>query len=586
MTASEGAFDAASTSLTGGKAASWAQAAAANDARADGGSEPGFSRDPLRLSLFLVVLISISRIHQHFPAIGQLRPAFLLFIFCVAWVALSPRSIELRNLRVGPAPKAMAGLAVLACLSAVFGISLGHAATYVIQEFSRTLIFAVLLMVAIRSVRDLATFIWGFIISAGIWVWLAFFVFEPQVDAGSGRENVRLGGLYTYDANDLGLIMMIALPLTLLVLQASRGRLVKAFCFATLFGIVMTTAMTGSRGAMVGLFAVGGALFLTLAHIPLVKRVGLIGVIAVALAVAAPPGYWESMQSLASPTEDYNWSSQDGRKEVALRGLGYMAAYPVFGIGINNFGMAEGTISSKARTHVAGTGIRWTAAHNSYIQVAAELGPLGLGLFLWLLHAGIVGVRRMWHWIPRSWEHGDAEQRYLFFACRFLPVAFVGFAVPAFFVSFAYLTPLYFLAAFMTGFFVLVNRKLQEENGRAVMPVAPAGEWRSGPSAPRAPAAGRRPRGAAFGAPGRRGNRGGGWRTGGRGPGMPPSPSLPSAPVARGTAEGAGAVDRENRDGAGETRSSAATAVDAPLADTDASTGVRADEWAREGEEP
>lgn len=461
----------------------------------------GFSTDPLRLSLFLVVLISISRIHHHFAMIGRLRPAFLLFGFSVLYVALVPRSIDLRNLKVGPAPRAMAGLTLLACLSAVFGISLGNAASYFLAEFSRTLIFAFLMIVAIRSVQDLSTFIWGFVISAGVWVWLAFFFFEPEVDIGSGRDNLRLDGLYMYDSNDLGLIMMITLPLTLLVLQAARSRLAKAFCLATLLGIVMTTAMTGSRGAMVGLFAVGAALFLTLTHIALVKRVALIGVIGFALAIAAPPGYWDSMRSLAAPTDDYNWSSPDGRKAVALRGLGYMAAYPVFGIGIDNFGMAEGTISSKARAHVAGTGLRWTAAHNSYVQVGAELGPVGLGLFLWIIFAGVFGVRRMWQRIPAQWEHSDAERRFLFFACRYLPIAFVGFAVPALFVSFAYLTPIYFLAAFMTGFFMLVHAKLREEGEAgpadgATAAVARRAGWRSDASGERTFPVGRLPRGA------------------------------------------------------------------------------------------
>lgn len=437
-------------------------------------------KDPLRISLFLVVLFSISRIHQHFGVIGQLRPAFLLFAFCALYVVLVPRSIDIRNLSGSWAPKAMAGLAVVACFSILFGISMGSAASFFLQEYARTLIFAFLLIVAVRSVSDLSLLVWAFIVSAGLWVWLAFFVFEPEMDVGSGRGNVRLSGLYTYDANDLGLIMMITLPLTLLVLQAAKGRLAKFVCGGTLIGIGMTTAMTGSRGAMVGLFAVGAALFFTLTHIPLVKRVGLIGVIAFALAIAAPAGYWESMRSLASPTEDYNWSSPDGRKQVALRGLGYMMAYPVFGIGVGNFSRAEGTISSKARTHIPGTGIRWTAAHNSYVQIGAEMGPLGLGLFLSLLYGGTVGIRRVRKRIPGRWERGDDEQRFLFYTCRYLPVAFVGFAMPALFVSFAYLTPFYFLTAFATSFYVLLDRKLKEEGKRGFLSIgSPGPGWRS-----------------------------------------------------------------------------------------------------------
>ena len=47
-----------------------------------------------------------------------------------------------------------------------------------------------------------------------------------------------------------------------------------------------------------------------LRQVPVMKRVGFVLAVGVVLAIAAPPGYWEQMQTLTSPTEDYNWESR------------------------------------------------------------------------------------------------------------------------------------------------------------------------------------------------------------------------------------------------------------------------------------
>ena len=111
------------------------------------------------------------------------------------------------------------------------------------------------------------------------------------------------------------------------------------------------------------------------------KRIVTIAVVAIGLGIWAPQGYWRQMQSILSPKQDYNYTSKDGRKEVAKRGIGYMLARPVFGLGIGNFEKAECSISEKALNTPAGHGIRCLPPHNSFVQAGAELGVPGL--ILW-----------------------------------------------------------------------------------------------------------------------------------------------------------------------------------------------------------
>ncbi len=232
-----------------------------------------------------------------------------------------------------------------------------------------------------------------------------------------------------------------------------------------LVGIGAAIARTGSRGAFVGLIAVAVALFLAVTRVSLVKRLAFVTTIVVALAVAAPPGYWDQIDTIMSPKTDYNWQDENGRMQVWQRGIGYMLRYPLFGVGINNFPRAEGTISEKVDQWDSSRGVRWTAPHNSFVQAGAELGVPGLLLWSGLVGVGIAGPLRLRRRLPPHWVRGDAEQRFLCQATLYLPVAVIGFATTAMFLSFAYLDPIYVLGALVTGLYASVNRRLRREGG-------------------------------------------------------------------------------------------------------------------------
>lgn len=228
-----------------------------------------------------------------------------------------------------------------------------------------------------------------------------------------------------------------------------------------LLGIGMALARSGSRGGFLGLIAVGIALFFLVNRVALAKRLAFLGAVVIALAITAPAGYWDQMKTILNPTEDYNWNAESGRRNVAKRGIGYMMSRPITGLGVDNFPRAEGTISEGARDRDWGRdlGVRWTAAHNSFVQIGAETGIPGLMVFCSIVFGGIIAMLRVRRRLPRAWAHGDEEERFLFYAAQYLPVSLVGFAVTAFFVSFAYLDTIYILAALMAGFYVSLEAK-------------------------------------------------------------------------------------------------------------------------------
>lgn len=419
-------------------------------------SVPGRALDPLRVALFVFMLLALGRVHQHFPLIASLQPAFLLAAFVAGYIFLNPHSVALGNAaRPWPAQWLWA-MGILACASVPFGIAMGRSASFFLHSYSKTLIFAAFLMVATRRARDLFLFVWAFVAACGILSFLMIFVFE--MTRIPGDLAVRLSGLYTYDANDAALVLTVGLPLTLLTLQTSKttGKALSALVFC---GMGVALARSGSRGAFIGLVFVGLALLISWPRASLAKRLAVLGAVLLTLHVAAPLGYWDRMGTLLNPTEDYNWDSINGRKAVALRGIGYMLDHPFFGVGIGNFERAEGTISEKAKEHHPAQPLRWTPPHNSFIQVGAELGIPGLFLWWFLLVGGLVAPIRLRRRLPPEWVYGNREERFLYLCTVYLPISFLGFAVTSSFLSFAYMDPAYVLASYLTGLYASIAVK-------------------------------------------------------------------------------------------------------------------------------
>ena len=204
---------------------------------------------------------------------------------------------------------------------------------------------------------------------------------------------------------------------------------------------------SGSRGGFLALLAVAAFVLVRVTTIPVRSRVAGLVVILVVVFGTASDQYWDQMQTIVHPHEDYNLTSDEGRVRVWKRGIGYMTSNPVFGVGVRNFPVAEGTISPLARLRERGIGVRWGAAHNSYIQAGAELGIPGLVLFLGLLTSVFAALRRTAQRALRFTPGGDDVSRH----AQSLMAALVGFVVGAVFLALAYHDMLYALVGLALG---------------------------------------------------------------------------------------------------------------------------------------
>lgn len=424
-------------------------------------------RDPLRLTLFVMTILAVSRVHQHYHFLAKARPALFLIVAAVGFAFLQPGYLTRENIFNFLPMRLVLLLGMMACASAAFGISLGGSASFILNEYAKTLVYCFLLAASVRNARDLRTLIWAYVIACGILAFFSLFIFGLS---RSGGYVTRLNNLYTYDSNDVGVVLIVGLALTLLLLASARGS-VRWVLFALLAGICATIARSGSRGGFLGFIAFGFAAMLLVNIVSTQHKILLAAGAGIALYIASPPGYWEQMQTILRPKEDYNFSAIDGRKALVQRGIGYMKAYPVFGLGINNFPRAECTISPKLQKISRSGPIVCKAPHNSYIQAGAETGVVGLALWVSLLIGSIVSLLRLRRRLPPWWIRGSEDERILYAAAVFLPLALIGFAVTAFFVSFAWMDTIYIVAALITGYYIALREHARQQFGAPPLPV-------------------------------------------------------------------------------------------------------------------
>src|SRR5690349_11227994 len=75
------------------------------------------SLDPLRISLFMLMVMTVSRIHQHFRFIAKLHPGMVLVFAVGAYALMNPKFIRPEILTKSWVPKVIFALAIQACLS-------------------------------------------------------------------------------------------------------------------------------------------------------------------------------------------------------------------------------------------------------------------------------------------------------------------------------------------------------------------------------------------------------------------------------------------------------------------------------------
>jgi O-antigen ligase len=234
--------------------------------------------------------------------------------------------------------------------------------------------------------------------------------------------------------NDLAAMLVVAIPLAVALAAEERGgrRVLYSVCAVLMVGGVLATM---SRGGMLGLTVAGGVLMWKLGrrHRRAVVAAGCLAV--ASLAATSPNAVTERLYTIVAPAQDRYGTAQE-RMVLLEQGIDLAAHNPVVGIGMGNFHLYA---------------VRNLRAHNSFLEISAELGVAGLAAFLVLLGAPVVALAR----IERETAAGepareawDPATREVYYLSVGVQASIVGYAVCCFFLSVQYVWDVHYAVAF------------------------------------------------------------------------------------------------------------------------------------------
>jgi len=202
------------------------------------------------------------------------------------------------------------------------------------------------------------------------------------------RESVyqRYAGT-NLDANDLGLMMALSIPLSYWLLLRSRGKIV--WVYRLQLALAGTTVMlTASRGATVATIAALAIVPVTQGRLSARQKfAALLSLVLLASAVLlfAPETSWERLATVPSEISQGTLSS---RTIIWSAGWKIFQEHPLMGIGANAFrAVASRVLAEPIRLEQASPA---PPAHNTFLSVLVEQGLLGFAIFCGLL--GCLGL--------------------------------------------------------------------------------------------------------------------------------------------------------------------------------------------------
>jgi probable O-glycosylation ligase (exosortase A-associated) len=274
-------------------------------------------------------------------------------------------------------------------------------------------------------------------LKALIWVTalsLGFYGFKGGIWAILTGAQHRVTGPYRSfieGNNELGLAMVMVLPLFILLAREETRVWLKYFLYST-FGLsVIAILSTYSRGAFLGLGVVLSALFL--------KARGKV-IVLVLVIVAAPfvlnflPEAWfERMDTIRNYKQDASANIRLVAWEVAYK---IALDNPILGRGFRPFS------PEIFEEYVPGSGYLAHDAHNIFLQVLAEHGFVGFGLYIALYACTFLSLRKI---VRRGTR--DPTKHWMVSYAQMIEAGLLGFVVSGFFLSLSYFDLFYVFVA-------------------------------------------------------------------------------------------------------------------------------------------
>lgn len=390
------------------------------------------------LAVHLLTLVGFTRIAELFPVLAPLHLGKVAFALGgVALAVCLGRGRGARALLDAPLAGHVLLLFLLAGLSVPMSVWRSGALESMQGAGKTVFVFAVLALAGARTGGNSVR--WALMV--GVLLLGGMMVAEK----GSGRAFVSS----TYDANDIALLFAMFLPVLCAEGVAGRG-LSRVVAWGAACAALLGMAMTQSRGGVVAL----GVVALHMVWTSRRRGVLLVALCAVAVIfyLNTNAAFWDRFALVGDAADDYNMTADTGRLHLWKSGLAMLLGNPLFGVGVGQFGAAN---------YMFGNGAYLTA-HNTYLQVAAEMGLPALAVYVSMLRR-IVSFAREGAASPAL----DAPERVRWLGVRY---GITAFMIGIFFVSQAFAVSFYCFMALVSA----MRSRQESLEALAVTPAEPA----------------------------------------------------------------------------------------------------------------
>ncbi len=266
------------------------------------------------------------------------------------------------------------------------------------------------------------------------------------------RQMLRFGGRYgvgLYDSNYLALALLLFFPVCLVLARQELRPWKRKWWIVGMWIILLQIILTGSRGGFLGLLVIVLLLSFQLIRRRVSALAGFACLLCLPFILHTTLASRIRSSSLSSGVAVENTgakASMELRMQILKVGLQMVQENPFFGVGLGRF---KETVDSYNVDEAK-------IAHNTYLELAAELGLPALGAFLWLLWITFSSLRRSRH-IAVSVGRSDLAE-----LATAIQIGLTGYLVSATFLS-AEFEKFFWLVVFLTICFERILREQAEK---------------------------------------------------------------------------------------------------------------------------
>jgi putative inorganic carbon (hco3(-)) transporter len=227
------------------------------------------------------------------------------------------------------------------------------------------------------------------------------------------------------DNNGVAVGMLMLVPIIILLAQTTTRTWARPIYGFLLLGVLYRALSTYSRGGFLACMAMASVYWLYSRH---KLRSLLAGAAVVAIILPTlPDTYWSRMRTIQTYEEEEDTSAL-GRLHFWEVALVMARTHPVFGVGYNSYNLAYDDYDFSHGQYGHGR-----AVHSSFLAVGAELGYVGLALYLLLLLTALLSC-----WRLRYLDAANPSLLPIRQSAAAVSTSFVAFLIGGLFVNFQY----------------------------------------------------------------------------------------------------------------------------------------------------